>query len=72
MVRKLLRHWLGIDTVETRVDNILQAHDVIVNYRKKRLFQGKLETMKIDRSLTNPGTMECTVKFKSKDIANYL
>ena len=71
-MKNLIRHWLGIDSVETRVNNIIEAHDVIVNFRKHRLFHGQLENMSIQRSLTDSGTFDATVKFKAKDLASWL
>ena len=71
-MRKWIRHWLGIDDVESRVNNIIEIHDVIVNFRKHRLFHGQLENMAIQRSLTDSGTFDATVKFKAKDLLSRL
>jgi len=71
-MRKLIRHWLGIDNIESKVDNITTAHDIIVHYRKHKLFHGQLENMTIRRSLTDNGSLDATVKFKAKDLTSLL
>ena len=70
-MKKLFRHWLGIDKLETHIFELLSATEIVVNFRDKNLFDGQLEKMDIVKGHSKDSfsdTFECIIKFRAKEI----
>ena len=70
-MKRLIKRWLGLNKIESRLNNIepklsniLQSNDVIINFRDKRIYKGRLQELSIKEAFVNDEA-EFTIKFKA-------